>query len=136
MTIAIIIWLLFVTAFTLVLRYIRVRQQQLKSTILREIGLSISPVTALLGVGLDDIGYMRHISYIHEKYGEIPIIVLYKGPAWKADLMQRKLSSSVQVIVDEEAELLRKLELTDLPSYLITDQAYRIREHSRIFDAV
>lgn len=134
MTIAIILWLLFMTAFTIVIRSIRTRQMLFKSSILREMDLSFSPVTALLGVELDDKGYMRHIERIREQFGEIPILLLYKGPEWKAEIMQRKLPSGVQVMADEGAERLSKLELMDLPSYLITDQTYRIRKHSRIFD--
>lgn len=134
MSVQVVMWLLFMTAFTACIRSIRLKQLQLKSAILQEMGLTINPVTALLGIGLEDKGYMRHIERIRAKFGEIPIIVLYQGPAWKADLMQRKLPAGVHIIVDEEAERIRKLELADLPSYLITDQKYRIREHSRIFD--
>ncbi|MBD3919299.1 hypothetical protein H8B09_11085 [Paenibacillus sp. PR3] len=134
MTLGIVIWLIFMTAFTVSVRIIRIRQQRLKSVILQEMGISLSPVTALLGIGLEDRAYMRHIEHIRRKYGEIPILVLLQAPAWKADLMQRKLPAGIQVIADEDAERLRKLELMDLPSYLITDQKYRIREHSRIFD--
>lgn len=128
------LWLLFMTAFTAGIRMIRLRQQRLKRAILQEMGITFSPVTALLGIGLEDRAYMRHMEHIHEKYGDIPIIVLFQGPVWKADLMQRKVPAGVQIIADEDGERLRKLELMDLPSYLITDQKYRIRDHSRIFD--
>jgi|GEM_PF-2345608 hypothetical protein len=135
MTLSIVIWLLFLTAFTIAIRFIRLRQQRLKSTILQEMGFSFCSVTAILGISLEDKSYMRHIAYIHDKYGEIPIVVLFRGPAWRAEVMQRKLPAVIQVIADEDAERLRKLELTDPPSYMITDQNYRVRAHSRIFEA-
>jgi hypothetical protein len=62
---------------------------------------------------------MKSIQYLQTNYPEFKLYIIYVGPIWKANLLNKKITGSYTLLVDEKAEFCKKFVVFRFPTYMI-----------------
>ncbi|WP_159885028.1 hypothetical protein [Paenibacillus puerhi] len=119
----------------IVISIIKKRQRKKRNDILKGIlAIDDSGADILLFVDSNDDKYINYIDQFREQEPSLLIQVVYHGPEWKKNLIERKLPNNTKLFFDEKITLASKLGIYHLPSFIVTREKESSWSSRRMFE--